>query len=87
LNMCRKLGESGLNFAPLLPTQYPNTRRPGANMINSKLKAQIINEFFNEMIAECSGSDNGGDAVLDDFVVDNALRPFTEYYITQLKND
>jgi len=56
-------------------------------MISSKLKAQIINEFFNEMIAECSGSDNGVDAVLDDFVVDNALRPFTEYYITQLKND
>jgi len=56
-------------------------------MINSKLKAQIINEFFNEMIAECSGSDNGVDAVLDDFVVDNALRPFTEYYTKNLKDD
>ena len=39
------------------------------------------------MIAECSGSDNGVDAVLDDFVVDNALRPFTEYYTKNLKDD
>ena len=43
-----------------------------------------IELFFNEMVAECSGSDNGVDAVLDDYVTDNALRPFMEYYISKL---
>jgi len=76
-------GESGLNFALLLPTLL----KQGNKMISSKLKAQIIDEFFNEMVAECSGMDNGFDAVLDDFVVDNALRPFTEYYTKNLKDD
>ena len=44
-----------------------------------------IELFFNEMVAECSGSDNGVDAVLDDYVTNNKLRPFMEYYISKIE--
>ena len=55
--------------------------------MNDKDKiTKAIELFFNQMVLECSGTDNGVDAVLDDYVVDNALRPFMEYYIsTQVK--
>ena len=45
---------------------------------------EAIRLFFNEMVSECSGTDNGVDAVLDDFVTDNALRPFMENYISKI---
>lgn len=48
-------------------------------------KQVAVTEFFNEMVAECSGSDNGVDAVLDDYVTDNSLRPFMEYYVRNIK--
>lgn len=52
-------------------------------LANEKTK-QLIEKFFNEMVSECSGTDNGVDAVLDAYVVDNALRPFKDYYLTKL---
>ncbi len=44
-----------------------------------------IELFFNEMVVECSGSDNGVDAVLDDYVINNKLRPFMEHYISKIE--
>ena len=54
-------------------------------MSNELKEKAIIESFFNKMVAECSGTDNGVDAVLDDYIVDNALRPFMEYYVSKLK--
>lgn len=53
----------------------------------NKDAAQYIRLFFNEMVDECSGTDNGVDAALDDYIVDTALRPFMEYYISRLNTD
>ena len=47
---------------------------------------EAIELFFNEMVSECSGMDNGFDAVLNDYVTDEALRPFMEYYLSKLKD-
>jgi hypothetical protein len=55
--------------------------------MRDKEKIEVIEGFFSEMISECSGSDNGVDAVLDDYITDNALRPFKDYYISKLTKD
>lgn len=48
-------------------------------------KADAVKEFFDEMIAECSGSDNGVDDVLCDSVINNTLKPFAGHYIDNIK--
>lgn len=55
-----------------------------ASPIEPVVIRDAIKLFFNEMVAECSGSDNGVDAALDDYVTDNALRPFMDYYISKI---
>ena len=61
---------------------------PGQPTVSGHVEPVVMRDaiklFFNEMVAECSGSDNGVDAVLDDYVTDNALRPFMEYYISKI---
>lgn len=64
----------------LLDKYYP----PIANQIDHVVMRDAIKLFFNEMVAECSGSDNGIDAVLNDYVTDKALRPFMECYISKI---
>ena len=40
-----------------------------------------INKFFDAMVAEFSGTDNGVDFVLDEYDVENGLQPFIEHYL------
>jgi hypothetical protein len=44
-----------------------------------------IERFFNTMVIEFSGTDNGHDVIIDDYSVDNGLRPFMEHYIKNMR--
>jgi hypothetical protein len=50
-------------------------------------KEAIIRKFFASMVCECTGSDNGVDPVLDDYLVENLLEPYMNYYIEQLNKE
>jgi hypothetical protein len=52
-----------------------------------KVKVEAVTEFFEYMISEASGSDNGVDPTLDEFVIDGLLQPIFEYHIMKLKGD
>lgn len=48
-------------------------------------KVDAVTEFFEYMVNEGSGSDNGVDPTLDDFLVDGLLRPLYDHHISKLK--
>ena len=49
-------------------------------------KVDAVTEFFKYMVNEGSGSDNGVDPTLDDFLVDGLLKPIFEHHISKLKS-
>ena len=49
------------------------------------LGATQVSGFFDSMVSEFLGSDNGCDFSLDEFDVENALRPFADAHISCMK--
>lgn len=60
---------------------------PDCVALDNKVKADAIDEFFKYMIGECLGSDNGVDAVLDDYLNDNLLTPVKNHYVDKLRGN
>ena len=48
---------------------------------SARVICAAITEFFESMISELSGTDDGCDVTLDDYTVEKGLRPYFEYYI------
>lgn len=52
-----------------------------SGIVERRVICAAITEFFESMISEFSGTDDGCNVTLDDYTIEKGLRPYFEYYI------
>ena len=48
---------------------------------NDRVICVAITKFFESMVSEFNGTDDGCDVTLDDYTIEKGLRPYLDYYI------
>lgn len=64
-------------FEPLKANKEPAFEVP----CSDRVICAAITEFFESMISELSGTDDGCNVTLDDYTIEKGLRPYFDYYI------